>query len=227
MNVHGRVLLLTNAAIAVCVCPLVLQASHDQLAEVRAQLESLQQQPGGNSSGVLGAATEQQQKRGSDAADADLAARIASLEAQQQELRELAQRLEAAQQQLATADGSSVSLDSQPSSMRDRSVMLAAQHRRWPTKHWMHCAAPRPVMHTLCCAEMVCVCVLLVLCRIQQFEEQLNAAIRRFAPGQLGSRPTPDGSAPGTASDPGNKVRPGPYPAHGWLHGFRAASTRG
>lgn len=129
---HGRVLLLTGAAIAACVCPLVLQAARRQLAEVRVQLESLQQQPGGDSSGVQGAATEQQHERSSDAADAELAAHIASLEAQQQELRELAQRLEAAQQQLATADGFSVSLDSQPSSVRDRSVMLAAQHQRCP-----------------------------------------------------------------------------------------------
>jgi hypothetical protein len=220
------VLALTVAATTAFVC-LLVQAAHQQLANMLAQLEPLQQHHAGDSTGVQDALPEQQQQeRGSAAADADLAARITSLEAQQQELRELAQRLEAAQQQLAIGDGSSVSLDSQQSSVRDRSVLLAVQQHCRRSQS-LGAAHSFPVLQCTCCVVLkFAVLCAPVLCRIQLFEEQLNAAIRRFAPGQLGSRPTSDGGAPGAASDPGGKVRPGQDIAHGWQRIQHSCSKR-
>lgn len=96
----------------------MLQAAQEQVAEVCAQLECLQQQLDSTSLQQQ----LQEQRPTADPTGTDIAARVATLEAQQQELRDLAQRLEAVQQQYVSGDGSSVLLDSQPSSVKERSV---------------------------------------------------------------------------------------------------------
>lgn len=104
-----------------CRCPDLLQEAQEQLDEVRVQLETLRWQINSSSDNQQRSVLQEQANATSaPLVGADLAERIASLEEQQQDLKELAQRLEAAQQQLASNGGSYTSLDSQPSSVKER-----------------------------------------------------------------------------------------------------------
>jgi predicted Zn-dependent protease len=85
---------------------------------LREQLATLQQQL--DSSICLHAGQPSHQGDSTAPAVADAAARLAGLEEQVQELKEQQQRMEAAQQQWADADASCTTLDSQPSSVKER-----------------------------------------------------------------------------------------------------------
>jgi uncharacterized coiled-coil protein SlyX len=104
-----------------CRCFDLLQEAQEQLDQVRVQLEALQRQLVSSSNSAQHSMLQEQANAPpAPLVGADLAARIASLEEQQQELKELAQRLEATQQQLVSNGGSYTSLDSQPSSVKER-----------------------------------------------------------------------------------------------------------
>lgn len=104
-----------------CRCLDLLQDWREQLGQVRTQLEALQEQLISSSNSAQHSIVQQQANVPSaPLLGAKLAVRITSLEEQQQELQELVQRLEAAQQQLMSNAGSYTSLDSQPSSVKER-----------------------------------------------------------------------------------------------------------
>jgi chromosome segregation ATPase len=96
----------------------LLQAAQDELDALREQLAALQQHL--DSRTGLHAGHLDQKADSATPAEPDAAARLASLEEQVQELKEQQRRLEAAQQQWATADASCTTLDSQPSSVKER-----------------------------------------------------------------------------------------------------------
>jgi hypothetical protein len=95
---------------------LSLQDTQEQLDTLVKEHQLVQQQQGQ----LARDAPVEQQPDGSRSLPADTLARIAGLEAAQQELKEQQQRLEAAQQQFAAGDSSCTSLDSQPSSVKER-----------------------------------------------------------------------------------------------------------